>query len=363
MEGDGTVRIEQPPLGKLFIIAGMELFGENAFGWRFFSVTFGTINIVLFYLICRQLALSKGMCFLATFLLTFENMTFIQSSVGMLDVFSLTFMLLSFWLYLRGNYLSSGVSIALGALCKITGAFAIPVILLHWLFTRRTRIRKFAASILIAPAAFLMLRPIFDYFIWHEFRNPITETDTMLTAASKYTFAEASSPEMLSRSWDWIINPEILTYFEDPNYLAMISPSLWALIIPVVCYLVFSAVKGNGTAKFALAWFVGTYFVWVAMNLITDRISYIYYFYFSTGAICIGLALVLSELRNIAERSNLGTVKLVGRIAIPGYLLIHLIAFVMLIPVSYWWKVPICVITYVIARYTMDADKNHLSKV
>lgn len=69
ISGSETVRGEHPPLGKLFVIAGMLIFGDNPLGWRFFSVILGTISIVLFYLICRNLSMSKRASFLATFLL------------------------------------------------------------------------------------------------------------------------------------------------------------------------------------------------------------------------------------------------------------------------------------------------------
>jgi len=65
LQGDDTLRPEHPPLGKLFIVFGMLLFGDNPLGWRFFSVLLGTVCIVLLYLICRRLELPKGALFLA----------------------------------------------------------------------------------------------------------------------------------------------------------------------------------------------------------------------------------------------------------------------------------------------------------
>ena len=46
LQGVGSVRAEHPPLGKLFIALGIFLFGDNPFGWRFFSVLFGPIETV-----------------------------------------------------------------------------------------------------------------------------------------------------------------------------------------------------------------------------------------------------------------------------------------------------------------------------
>ena len=122
LQGTGSERIEHPPLGKLVITGGITLFGDNPFGWRIMSVLFGLACIVFFYLICRKLTLSKRASFLATFILALENLSFVQAGVAMLDVFSLAFMLLAFWLYLRKQNALAGVSVGLATLVKLTGA-------------------------------------------------------------------------------------------------------------------------------------------------------------------------------------------------------------------------------------------------
>ncbi len=362
LQGEGTERTEHPPLGRLFIAFGMFLFGDNPFGWRFFSVIFGAVGIIFFYLICRQLAMSKEASFLATFLLSLENLSFIQASVAMLDVYSLAFMLGSFWLYLKGRYLSSGLLIGLSALAKLSGVLALPVILLHWFFTSRVRPRQFLTSMLSAPASFLLLMPLFDFIIWrnaswHPSFNPIEQLGTMLGITSMSTFVQYPS-EMLSRPWDWILHPEIITYWLEPHYIGMVSLSIWAVIIPVALYMMFKAAKGNGAALFGILWFASTYLIWIPVSLITDRISFIYYFYPTIGAICIGLALGLSQLSNIGATGQAGRLRWVTRLAIPGYLLLHLAAFVLLSPVSPWWKVPACAVLYAFARLSLGVGKS-----
>ncbi len=352
------------------IVSGIDLFGDNPFGWRFFPVIFGTISIVLFYLISRQLGMSERASFLATFLLAFENLSFVQAGVAMLDVFSLTFMLASFYFYLKGRYVASGISVGLAALMKLSGALALVVILLRWLFAGRKRSPQFLASMLAAPASFLLLLPAFDFPIWHRLVSPFAEISKMLHATIMATFARYPS-EMLSRPWQWVLEPKIITYWINPHYIGMISPTVWALIIPAVIYMGFKAIKGKDAAIFALAWFAGTYLFWIPADLVTDRISYVYYFYPAIGAICIGVAMGFSQISGMEGSgtqnpslspsdfaSSYGIFdfakgrgrRVLSELLIPLYLLLSLGAFVILAPLSYWWKVPIAVIAYAGAR-------------
>ena len=199
--------------------------------------------------------------------------------------------------------------------------------------------------------------PLFDFVIWHKLLNPIAQIETMLRILILTTFTRLPS-EMLSYPWDWILQPKILTYWIDPHYIAMISPSIWALIIPVVLYMTFRSIKGSGAAIFSLSWFAGTYLIWIPINLITDRISYIYYFYPTVGATCIGLGLGLSQLLDIGRTGQTGRLRRVAKMAVPVYLLLHLVAFVMLTPVFYWCKVSACIVLYVFARYFLNIGKS-----
>ena len=334
-----TLRPEHPPLGKLFVASGIFLFGDNPFGWRIPTVVFGAICIVLFYLICRQLRMSKRAAYLATFLLALDNLSFVQASIAMLDVFSLAFMLGSFWLYLKGKYVLSGVSVGLSALAKLNGALALPVIFLHWLLTGRKRSRKFIASLFVAPASFVLLMPLFNFFISRQFVNPIDQIKTMLSLSGSLTFATTSS-DAISRPWDWILRPEVMAYWYEPHYLGAISFTIGALIIPAVLYMAFRAWKGNNASLFGISWFIGTYLVWIPASIITDRISFLYYFYPTVGAICIGLGLGLSQLISIWQTRSTGKLRWVAISAVTVYLLLHVAIFIILSPLSTWWSVP-----------------------
>jgi dolichyl-phosphate-mannose-protein mannosyltransferase len=334
------LRPEHPPLAKFFVVSGIRLFGDNPWGWRLFSVLFGTATIVLFYFLCRRLNMSRNATSIATFLLALENMTFVQASVAMLDVYCLTFMMASFLLYASRRYWSSGVAVALAALAKLNGALAAPVMFFHWLFRRRGRSWWFAVTVVLAPVAFVGLMPLFDWALVPDFSalvDPISRIKTMLSLSSSLTFVTVDHTS-LTRPWEWLIGYQVMTYKYYPHYLAAISPSVWALAIPTFGYMVYRAVKGSQAGLFGAAWFTGTYLVWIPISLITDRASYIYYFYPTVGAICLGLGLGLSQLFDFYRQRRPGKLKRTVLSLFIFYLAFHLACFVALSPLFpvYW---------------------------
>ena len=340
ISGHETIRGEHPSLGKLFVIAGMLIFGDNALGWRFFSVILGAISIILFYLICRNLSLSRRASFLATFLLAFENFTFMFSGMTMLDVSCLTFTLAAFWFYLRGNYPASGIMVALSALCKLNGALAIIAILLHWLFVRRDKIWEFFGLMVFTPVFFVGLMPLTDVYVFHKWVNPLDRIMTMLKSSASLTFANVSGTYP-QKPIEWIFRWDLTPYAFKPNYLAVISYTVLFLIIPVLIYMVVKAVKRSDAGFFGLAWFAATYLVWIPAILITNRVTYPYYIYPTIGAICIGLGMGLSQLIYVFEVRRRGKLKWATISFVGIYLLAHLVFFALISPLTYWWGTPV----------------------
>lgn len=406
IDGDGTNRVEHPPLGKLIIVGGMHLFGDNPFGWRFFPIIFGAASIVFMYLICRRLNLSKKVSYLATFLLAIENLSFVQGGIAMLDIFSITLMLASFWLYLKERYVMSGVVVGLCALAKLNGALAIVVIGLHWFLTvgyseiwnqlsslyhflarRRSKWHfflqfftfmknswRFALLVLAAPITFIALMPLFDFVIWGEWLNPISQIDRMLSDTGSIVFTPdyPEANNIATRPWEWLLpiwygnlhwGHFVLPYWYTPRFLGMISPSITVLVIPTVIYVIYQAIKGKAASLFLFSWFLGTYMIWIPASLLTDRVSYLFYFYPTIGAICIGLAIVIFKIIDFAREHQRSKLRWFVAVLFPLYFLVHIYAFVNIGPFSIgqenppyiginitseslWWVIPLCLLIY-----------------
>jgi dolichyl-phosphate-mannose-protein mannosyltransferase len=107
----------EPPLSKLIIGAGewgygwyraqfqgatgayIDL-GFNTFGWRIAVFIFGTLCVPLMYLLARRLWPNRLFAVAAATLVCFDGMFFLQSRIGMIDIFPIFFILLAYTLYL-----------------------------------------------------------------------------------------------------------------------------------------------------------------------------------------------------------------------------------------------------------------------
>ena len=329
-----TERLEHPPLAKLLIVTGMEIFGDNQWGWRIMSVLFGTASVVLLYFLCRRLNMSSIAASIAAFLLAFENMSFVQASVAMLDVFYVTFMIAAFLLYAHRRYITAGIAIGLSTLCKIIGVLAWPVIALHWLFSKHERSWLFILTFLSALLAFFLLMIVFDLAIVRDFSHlvdPITRTITIMEKSESLTF-ETVTHSAISRPWEWVLSYTPMAYRYDPSYTSAVSPIFWIFILPSFGYMIYRAVKGSSAGLFGAAWFVGVYLVWIPITLITDRVSYPYYFYPTIGAVCIGLGMALSRLLDLFRQRTSGKLKWTSLSIVIFFLLTHFVTLIILSP-------------------------------
>jgi dolichyl-phosphate-mannose-protein mannosyltransferase len=295
IEQHGTARTEHPPLAKLLMVSGFMIFGDNPYGWRIPSIVFGTLGLVFFFLLCRRLSMSRRAANLGTFILATENLYFVHSGIAMLDIFVVSFMMLAFWLYARRSYPVSVVGVALSTLSKFTGVFAMITIFIHWILGRRDKPIQFVASLILAPLAFMLLLAAFDAAIYLRLIDFITSLKYGLGQTAGLTFESAKHVSM-SRPWEWVINLEIMPYWYGTHYIGLVSFSVWALIIPTVAYMAYRAWKKDSAGLFGVAWFIGTYLVWIPLSLVTNRVSFIFYFLPTVPAICFGLGMGLDWL-------------------------------------------------------------------
>lgn len=150
----------EPPLAKLFIAGGewgygwyrahfqgatgdyIDL-GFSTFGWRIAAVIFGTLCVPFIYLFARRLWPNRLFAIAAATLVSFDGMFFVQSRIGMIDIFPIFLILLAYFLFMvhiqsrtpRSSVISLfllGIVLGLGIAAKwiVLAAFASIVFLL-----------------------------------------------------------------------------------------------------------------------------------------------------------------------------------------------------------------------------------------
>jgi dolichyl-phosphate-mannose--protein O-mannosyl transferase len=88
----GAEFVVHPPLGKWLIAAGEQIFGMNSFGWRFSSLIFGCLLILVTIRLVRRVSRSTLIGCLAGLLLTLDGLAFVMSRIALLDIFLAVFL-------------------------------------------------------------------------------------------------------------------------------------------------------------------------------------------------------------------------------------------------------------------------------
>jgi dolichyl-phosphate-mannose--protein O-mannosyl transferase len=127
---------EHPPLGKQLIAIGMALCGDRPLGWRVMSTVFGSLTLVGMYLWGLALFRDQRAALLTALISLANQLLYVQSRIGMLDVFMFGFAVFGLAAVCRAwdptlprrparlLLLLAGVAFGLATACKWTGAMA-----------------------------------------------------------------------------------------------------------------------------------------------------------------------------------------------------------------------------------------------
>ncbi|MCL2149814.1 MAG: phospholipid carrier-dependent glycosyltransferase [Dehalococcoidia bacterium] len=452
LNDEGSQRNEHPPLARLIIAKSMQYIGDNPWGWRLLPIILSTLGLVLFYGICLRLSRSHRISFLAVFFLAFENLWYIHGGMAMLDIYAVFFMILAFWLYLKGPswWWAAAVAGAAATLSKFTGLFVFIVIGLHWLYSERKtlsalvrssrpkppeevaaaetdnasetaggfrRVLIFVFSMLLAPVAFLLLYAVCEYFIWGYWRDLSQQINTALSGTNSIKFSYGGAYP--SRPWEWFLSPinafsiykwmftggreavGLLGYDWPPwgpHITGMTSPTIWltslvslpwliwsamkrklhvilpvvwfigvgvvpalltgrvsALLATIVSYIWFAMIvpiafimrketaKDNSVA-FALFGMVGVWAAWIPLAIITDRITYSFYYLPAIPLLCLGAGLLINQAFAFAENRHNRDFRGFIKAVVAFLLFFHLVVFCLLIPNELTISIPVAIL-------------------
>jgi dolichyl-phosphate-mannose--protein O-mannosyl transferase len=393
----------EPPLAKLFIASGewgygwfrahfqgatgdyIDL-GFNTFGWRIAACLFGTLCIPMMYLFARRLWPNRIFAITAATLVCFDGMFFIQSRIGMIDIFPVFFILLAYFLYLvhiqsrtpRASLVSLvalGVVLGIGIASKwiVLAAFASIVFLLVVRAIRRQvdirigpREKPFwswgrgdgpviphglhLSTYLVVAAVALVAIPLAIYYeSWYpffargQFHNLADLIDYQKQSYIYHATLTATHPYG-SKWWSWpFLSRPVLYYAEYTNLgidrwtgQQLISrmadlgnPWIWWTSLPCVVSLPYFIVRYRSfPATVILLGFLTQYLPWSLIS----RVVFMYHMFGGLIFMVLALAFVLAH---IAER-----LKQPGRLMLVGsFLGLAVVFFFYFYPI--WTGLPI----------------------
>lgn len=101
-----------PPLGKIFIMLGIAVFGMNAFGWRIVGALFGIGMVPLIYVFAKRLFKKPELALFAAGMFTFDFMHFTQTRIATIDTYGVFFIILMYYYmyqYYKMSFFADGL--------------------------------------------------------------------------------------------------------------------------------------------------------------------------------------------------------------------------------------------------------------
>jgi len=170
--------VVHPPLGKWVIALGIQIFGDNPFGWRVAVALLGILSIFLVGRIAYWLFRSESAATIATLLYAVDALAFVHSRTSLLDSVLVFWFILAFYLMVRPtkkvdlNYALVFAVLGIATATKWSGGYFVAAFI-GWMLLRS--FREGATLKLIATRITLPLISIAVYILswWGWFASKI----------------------------------------------------------------------------------------------------------------------------------------------------------------------------------------------
>ncbi|HEY7953257.1 MAG TPA: phospholipid carrier-dependent glycosyltransferase [Solirubrobacteraceae bacterium] len=295
---------EHPQLAKLAIAAGIEIFGDNARGWRIGSVLFALIGMVALYAMVRAAGGGAWLAVGAVGVMALDNLLLVHGRIATLDIYAVSMMLVAMAFYLRGWWLPAGIALGVAGCMKEVALLLVVVVVLlealRWVQGKRN-LRKLALFLLTGALSLLGLLWLLDVLVpGYDPVNHVTYAGSPFTHLfhmyhyAQLLKAKPNETGIASSPWQWLLDERAIDYAKVAvNSLAnghivasratvyfrgVINPFIIFLAIPALFAAVAAAWrKGDGVAALGACWCLGTFLPMALESLLSGRISYLYY--------------------------------------------------------------------------------------
>ena len=310
---------EHPQFVKLFIAGAIKLFGDGPFAWRIGSLIFGTLAILGMFALAVAAGTTRWTALLAATLMAADNLMLVHGRIATLDIYVVAFMVWAAALYLRGAPIAAGVVLGVGATTKLVAPYLILVLALVEVLRHRSAFVRLAGAALtsctgVAVAVYLAVLAVFDRIAppYDPQTGTTIRSGPLAHTAHMFSYAAGqTSPHgpkgIASYPWEWLVDLKPINYLAvtvstgrsktvTVHFLGLISPPILLLAVPALVLAGISAWRWRApVGTVAVAWFLGTWLPFVALAVLWQRTSYLYYMVIVMPGIYLAVARLLSQ--------------------------------------------------------------------
>jgi dolichyl-phosphate-mannose-protein mannosyltransferase len=210
--GAPTTNPVHPPTAKYFMALGIQVLGDNPWGWRIPSTLFGALALSMMLAWVLELTGSKTAAIAAAAILAFNNFWFVMSRVAMLSIFSFALSIVGLYCYTAGRnknvtwlFAMSGAVLGFAISCRWNAVVVLGIVGLLS-FKNLTRILYLAGS--AVAAYFVSFLPLI--IRQHDRISSIIDMNLFMWHFHRYESISSGNPHYALPWYKWIFQTEPL---------------------------------------------------------------------------------------------------------------------------------------------------------
>ena len=352
LHGMNAYEWTHPPLGKVLMMVGIDLFGMTPFGWRFMGALVGVLMVPLMYLLAKQLTKDVRLSFIAMCLMALDSMHFTQTRIATIDSYAVFWIMLMYLFMFRYTQMSfnreplsktliplglCGVTMGIAWATKWIGLYASAglAILFFWTVFQRLRelkylkdraqsLKNLAITLAFCVAFFIIIPALIYYFSYYWFlraegvrslgdmlsRQWVNRVVELQKSIFNYHAGLGGDTHYFRSPWyQWPVIWWPMWYYSGTGYLpegtissisCMGNPAVWWFGLVALLFTVGRLCvnrRAHRADVLVVVGFASQFLPWV----IVPRSTFIYHYFASVPFIILASALLLDAVRRRSE--------------------------------------------------------------